>query len=168
MEPIRSIAALPFRRREALDLLDLRVRREAPNADYTGFGHALADEVVLEERDGGARVVREALLLAVHTAEDPEELPGDLELEFFVPEVGPDYSVTVLLSAFLHEWLPRVRGGESAIVLVVCNPLAARIARPEAAGATPFHHPLGDVEAWLAIDHGRQAIHLVADRWCVA
>jgi hypothetical protein len=165
MNPIRAIAELPFERRDARDLLNLRQHRDLPDADYTGFGHARVEAIRLESKDGEALEVRGALVLAVHSMEEPEELSGDIELEFFVPEVGEGYSVTVLLSAFLSVWLPLLRGDEQAIVLVVCNPNQTILPVPAAAGQTPFYYPLGDVESWLEVVDGRTSLHLVAGAW---
>jgi len=168
MEPIRTIAQLPFRRRDVLDLLQLREHRDAPDPDYTGYGYARADEIHLEGDSPEPRALHGALVLAVHSTEEPEELPGDIELEFFVPEVAADYSVTVLLSAFLRAWLPRVSGDERAIALVVCNPRETRLARPAAAGSTPLYYPLGDVASWLDGEDGRRRVRLVAGAWRLA
>lgn len=159
MKPICTIAELPFRRRDVLELLNVDVHRDAPDAGYTGFGHARIDEILLLGGDGRPPVVvREALLLAVHSMEDPEKLEADLELEFVVPEVAEDYSVTVRVSDFLRVWLPLVRSDERAIVLAVCNPNQTLLGRPSGAGSTPFYYPLGDVESWL----DRQSVQLVA------
>jgi hypothetical protein len=104
-------------------------------------------------------------VVAVHSTEHPENLADDVELEFVIPEVAADYSVTVLLSAFLRTWLPLVSGGERAIVIVVCNPHQATIAQPAAVGGTPVYYPLGDVESWVDDDDGHQTIRLVAQAW---
>ena len=163
--PIRAIADLPFVRRDVLDLLNLRHHRAAPDPDYTGFGHARVDALQLEGDVGEPLEVRKALVLAVHSMEEPEELPGDIDLEFFLPEVSEDHSVTVLLSAFLRVWLPLIRGDERAIVLVVCNPNQTLLPAPAAAGRTPFYYPLGDVESWLHVADGHEEIRLAARSW---
>lgn len=165
MTPIRAIADLPFVRRDVLDLLNLRGQRAAPDPDYTGFGHARVDRLELESEEDEPVELRGALVIAVHSMEEPEELPGDIDLEFILPELGPDHSVTVLLSAFLRVWLPLVRGDERAIVLVVCNPNQTLLPAPAAAGRTPFYYPLGDVESWLDDQDGHQEVRLVARSW---
>jgi hypothetical protein len=165
MTPIRAIADLPFVRRDVLDLLNLRDHRAAPDPDYTGFGHARVDALQLEGDLGDPVELREALVIAVHSMEEPEELPGDIDLEFVLPEVSADHSVTVLLSAFLRVWLPLVRGDERAIVLVVCNPNQTLLRAPAAAGQTPFYYPLGDVESWLHVTDDRQEVRLAARSW---
>jgi hypothetical protein len=174
MEPIRSIAALPFRERGALELLNLDVHREAPDPDYAGYGFARVEGVGLEQRDGAPmRLVREPLLIAVHSADEPEALSDDIELAFVVPEVAPGYEVSVLLSDFLRIWLPlllapppgQTPAAVRPIVLVVCNPHHARIARPLAAGGAAVHYPAGDVESWLELDAGPAGLRLVADAW---
>lgn len=165
MKPIRAIADLPFLRRDVLDLLNLRHHRDAPDPDFAGFGHARVDAIQLEGERDDPLVLRTALVIAVHTTEEPEALPGDLELEFFIPEVDKDYSVTVLLSAFLRVWLPLVRKEEQAIVLVVCNPNQTLLPTPAAAGQTPLYYPLGDVESWLDGASGQTYLRLVAGSW---
>jgi hypothetical protein len=165
MTPVRAIADLPFVRRDVLDLLNLRHHRAAPDPDYTGFGHARVDALQLEGGEGEPVELRDALVIAVHSMEDPEELPDDIDLEFVLPEVSADHSVIVLLSAFLGVWLPLVRGDERAIVLVVCNPNQTLLRAPPAAGRTPFYYPLGDVESWLQVADDRKDVHLVARSW---
>jgi hypothetical protein len=165
MTPIRAIADLPFVRRDVLDLLNLRDHRAAPDPDYTGFGHARVDALQLEGEVGEPLEVRKALVIAVHSMEEPEELPGDIDLEFILPELGADHSVTVLLSAFLRVWLPLIHGDARAIVLVVCNPNQTLLPAPAAAGRTPFYYPLGDVESWLHVEDGHQEVRLAARSW---
>jgi hypothetical protein len=149
------IAELPFAERPVLELLHLEDEsRTAPDPDYAGFGHARIDRVELI--GAGGRVVDDALMIAVHSADDGEALPDDVELEF----VLGDRSVTVLLSAFLDRWLPRL-GAASAIVLVMCNPHRATI-RTNA--RVPVYYALGDVESWL--DGGD--VRLVAEAWRTA
>lgn len=170
MEPIRAIGELPFRRREALDLLNLLADRDAPEVDYTGFGYARVDGVTLEERAGGRRRVRGAWVLAVHCAESELDAAGardDVELEFFVEEVAAGYSVTAPLSAFLTTWVPRLlgAGGAGVVVLALCNPRRVVVRRPPVLGATPLVYAFGEVDSWLDPDG---SVRLVADRWRVA
>ena len=165
MTPIGAISDLPFVRRDVLDLLNLRHHRAAPDPDYTGFGHARVDALQLEGDDGQPVELHEALVIAVHSMEEPEEMSGDIDLEFILPETSGEHSVTVLLSAFLRVWLPLVRGDERAIVLVVCNPNQTLLRAPPSAGRTPFYYPLGDVESWLQAADDHQEVRLVARSW---
>ncbi|WP_437736175.1 hypothetical protein [Sorangium sp. So ce1335] len=170
MQPLRSISELPFRGRPALELLNLEQHRDAPDLESTQFGWCQVAEIWLDGRaDGEPLRVTDALVLAVHAAEEPEALSDDVELEFFVEEVAKDYSVTVLLSTFLERWLPVVSGGERAIVLAMCNPHAARVRQPKAAGRTPVYYADGDVDSWLDTDvDGRRHIRLEAEAWHIA
>lgn len=170
MEPIQSILDIPFHERDLGDLLNLDEHRDAPQFDYYHYGHARTDVIHLEERDGREPlpVVRDALVLALHSADDPEPLDRDVELEFFVDEVADDYSVTVLLSDFLDKWLPRICADERAVVLVLCNPHGAEIARPAILRGTPLYYAVGDVESWLDMADGRPFIRLIADAWRTA
>ncbi|KYF75580.1 hypothetical protein BE11_44420 [Sorangium cellulosum] len=170
MQPLRSISELPFHGRPALELLNLEQHREAPDLESTQFGWCRVDELWLDGRaDRAPTRVTDALVVAVHAADEAEVLPDDVELEFFVEEVAKDYSVTVLLSAFLDRWLPAASGGERAIVLAMCNPHAARVRQPKAAGRTPVYYADGDVDSWLDTDgDGRQHIRLEAEAWHIA
>lgn len=170
MQPLRSISELPFRDRPALELLNLEQHRDAPDLESTQFGWCRVAALWLDGRaDRALRLVTDALVVAVHSADEPEVLSDDVELEFFVEEVAKDYSVTVLLSTFLDRWLPAALGGERAIVLVMCNPHAARIRQPKAAGRTPVYYADGDVDTWLDTDgDGRQHIRVEAEAWHIA
>lgn len=160
---IRSIAQLPFRRRAPLEMLRLDGDRDAPDGDYTGFGHSRVEALTLAGRDRSV-VVRDALVLALHCADPGEALPDDIELEFVLDEVAPDLSVSALLSTFLGVWLPTLRGDERAVVLALCNPHRAAVARPEGIDpATPLFYATGDVESWY--DHG---VRLTAESWRIA
>ena len=178
MEPIQSIADLPFRERDAFELL----RVLEPSAyeadeieadgldyddDYYQFGYARVERVTLVENGATEPLpdVRHALLLALHSADDPEELFDDVELEFFVEEVHDDYSVTVLLSDFLHRWLPRISGSERAIVLVLCNPHHAVLAAPVVANGVPVYYAMGDVISRRGSDGPHPFLQLYADDW---
>jgi hypothetical protein len=170
MQPLRSISELPFKAWPPLALLNLEQHRDAPDLESTQFGFCRVGVIRLHGRAQGApREVRDALVVAVHAADEAERLADDVELEFFVEEVAKDYSVTVLLSAFLERWLPVAFTGEQAIVLAMCNPHAARVRRPKAAGRAPVYYADGDVDSWLDTDGGgRQHIRLEAERWHLA
>ena len=155
----RSIAELPFRERPIDELLALDRDADDPDPGFSGYGWARADEVWLEAAHGPRRRVTDALLIAVHSADDGPALADDIELEF---ELEPGQSVTALASTFLDVWLPRLPADAAAIVVVACNPHRAALRRPPAAGARPLHHATGDVVAWL--DPPRR-IRLSADAW---
>ena len=98
---MRTISELPFRERRAIELLHLEEPGEV-DLSYTGFGWAHMDAIWL--LDARERAVGDALVLALHSADDGEALADDIELEF---ELAPNDSVLVLASAFLATWLPR-------------------------------------------------------------
>jgi len=163
LRSIRTLGEIPFPELPALDLLNLRHDRAAPDPDYAGFGHCRLAEVWLDGPDGGApRPVRNVRILALHSADLGSARPDDVELEFVLDEIDPGYSVTALLSAFLDARLPAVLTDEQAVVLALCNPHRATLARPRAVAARSFHYALGDVESWL--DPGGQ-IRLHAAAW---
>ena len=157
-----TIAELPFVERPVIELLALDVDRDAPDRDYAGYGYAKLDRVMLVDAKGRQRVLEDALLIAVHSADDGEVQADDVELELDLPE-GERKSVTVLASRFLEIWLPKLPAA-SAIVLVMCNPHRARLAKPP--WPVPIHYALGDVESWRDLDDPRTGIRLVAATWC--
>jgi hypothetical protein len=138
-----KIAELPLRERPVNELLDLDIERPEINRDYAGYGWAKVDEIWLEQPGGDAKPVRDALVIALHSADDAEAIADDIELYFELPDRDP---VTVLASQFFAEWLPRLPAA-SAIVLALCNPHRAALQRP--ATAPPIYYALGDVEAWI-------------------
>jgi hypothetical protein len=158
-----TIAELPFVERPVRELLHLDVDRDRPSREFSGFGWARVDAVWLEAGDRPARRVDDALVIALHTADDGEVLADDLELEL----VLPDRAVTVLASAFLDRWLPQLPHG-SAIVLAICNPHRAALQRP-AAATVPVHYALGDVASWREPVAGERSdrILLTAEEWCI-
>jgi len=167
VSPIQRIADLPFRERDPLALLHIEDEERAAPEDFAGFGYARIPAIHLD--DGGPRpprLVRDALVLGLHSADDGPALADDVELEFWLDDGA---SVAALLSVFLADWLPRLRAGEAAIVLALCNPHRAALPRPAAAGATPLYYPTGDVESWLDIaDDGARRLRLAADAWHLA
>ncbi len=152
-----KIAELPFRERPVLELLNLLGERSAPDHDYAGYGWARVSRVWCAAAGSGSYVA-DALVLALHTADDAEPIAEDVELEFELPGHPP---VSVLLSAFLARWLPLLPQA-SAIVLALCNPHRAVLPFPPAA-KVPVHYAFGDVTSWL--DDGGERIELVADSW---
>jgi hypothetical protein len=167
-----KIADLPFHERSVVDLLNLAQYRELPDHDYAGYGWALAPRLVLVEeakhaKRGGpdtepialvdeGRVVKDSLLVAVHTADDAPAIANDLQLEFDVTG-GP---VAVMASKFLATWLPKLPKANT-IVLCVCNPHHATLAKIDA-GRTLWL-PMGDVHSWRDQDNGD--ILLTAETW---
>lgn len=152
-----KIAELPFHERPVLELLNLQGDRSAPDHDYAGYGWARVGQIWCIGATA-SYAVDDALVLALHTADDAEAIPGDIELEFELPAHAP---VSVLASAFLERWLPSLPSA-SAVVLALCNPHRAALSRPTAA-TVPVWYALGDVASWLDRDADR--IELVAESW---
>ncbi|CAN5914323.1 hypothetical protein BH11MYX3_BH11MYX3_48330 [soil metagenome] len=155
-----KIIDLPFIERPVHELLHLEVDRDVPSHDYAGFGWARVDRLWLAVGEEPGRLVRDALVLALHSADDGEVLADDVELEFELPDRA-DRPVSVLASTFLSRWLPMLPDA-SAIVLALCNPHRADLQRP-AEARSPIHYGLGDVESWRE-DPDR--ILLTAESWC--
>jgi hypothetical protein len=156
-----TIADLPFYEQPLRTLLHLEVDRDAPSRTFAGFGWARAERIWLEDAAGAARRIHDALVLALHTADDAEPIGDDLELELELPD-GP---VTVLASTFLARWLPKLPPA-ATIVLAICNPHRATLARPLAANV-PVIYAHGEVASWRERD-GAHRLILTAERWCEA
>lgn len=153
---VPTIAELPFVERPVIELLALD--RDEPLPDYAGYGWAKVDRLWLAGERGAPKQVDNALVIAVHAADEGAPQAEDIELEL---EIDRDLAVRVALSRFLAVWLPRLPQDVAAIVLVTCNPHRARLPLPPAARA-PIYGALGDVYAWL--DPGDR-IRLAADSW---
>lgn len=134
------ILELPFAERPVLELLHFDETRTSVDRDYGGYGWSRVPRIWLD-----GHPVDDALVLALHSADDGEPLPDDIELEFELPGAP---SVSVLASQFLNTWLPHLPPA-SAIVLAMCNPHHATLRRP-AAATVPVYYATGDVESWLA------------------
>lgn len=135
------------------ELLNLDQQRAAPDPDYAGYGWARVDELWLDGKH-----VRDALVLALHSADDGEVIADDIELEFELPDAPP---VSVLASTFLDKWLPDLPTA-SAIVLALCNKHEATLAKPSAAIA-PVYYAIGDVESWLDHEPDGDRIRLASE-----
>lgn len=139
-----------------LELLHLDEDRDQPAKDYAGYGWAQVDELWLAVGDDDGERITDALVLALHSADDGEAIADDIELEFELPE----RPVSVLASAFLAERLPKLPPAR-AIVLALCNPHAAILRRPPGA-VVPIHYGCGDVQSW----RDGERVLLTAEAWC--
>lgn len=149
----RSILDLPFAEGDPRDVLGIG-DDDTLDLDYAGSGWTRVDRLWLEDARG-VRVVEDALVLALHSADDGPARPDDVLLELALP----DGAVTVWLSAFLARWLPRLPPAP-ALVLALCNPHRAVLAAPPG-----VHHALGPVDSWLDLDPRGDRLRLTADTW---
>lgn len=145
-----TLAELPFVERPAIELLDLE--RDEPDPDYAGFGWTRVGRLWLasEEKERAPREIINALVIGAHARDDAPGYDDDIELSF---ELSPEHAVVTMLSDFLDTWLPKLPQDVPAIVLAICNPHGARLARPATAPwKVPVYHGIGDVTAWLDLD----------------
>ena len=145
-----KIAELPFHERPAIELLDLD--RDEPDPDYAGFGWTRVGRLWLasEDKERAPREIVNALVIGVHARDDAEAHADDIELAF---ELSPDRAIVVMASDFLATWLPKLPQDVPGIVLAICNPHGARLARPATTPwRVPLYHGMGDVTAWLDLD----------------
>jgi hypothetical protein len=152
----RALADLPFARRPPLELLGLTHDRDEIDTGYAGFGWTLVDRLWLDD-GAGLTAVDDALVLALHAADDGAALGDDVELEF---ELG-DARAIAPLSAFLARWLPRLPTA-ATVVLALCNPHHARLPAPPAAGGRPLWYGRGPVDSWLDHHADHDRLRLVA------
>jgi hypothetical protein len=152
---IESVLDLPFIERPILELLHFDEARAEVDRQYAGFGWARVDRIWLGNKQGGELVaVDDALVLALHSADDGSPLPDDIELEFELPGT----SAIVNLGMFLGRWVPTLPDA-AAIVLAVCNPHHARLRVPT---PSPLWYPTGDAESWID-DANAGRIEILAD-----
>lgn len=166
---------LPFERREPLALLGIDRGRSEPDLSgaFTGFGYTAVDEIVLGGATGEPTVVRDALVLALHSPylDDPDADPIEFELEFSLPDpddpTGPPVAVFVSLARFLEVRAAPLVGDAPAIVLTACNPRNLHVAPPRWLDPSRrLHYATGNVVSWLDIEaDGRERLRLQAQRW---
>lgn len=159
---ISAIAELPFHRRPPLELLGLTEDRATVDHDYTGFGWAVVEHVALASAaTGQVDDLTDALVVAVHAADDGPAMAADVELEFVIGDRG----LLVPLTTFLATWLPRLPT-TSVVVLATCNPHGATL---PSVGGRSYHYGLGPVDSWLDLDADGELtgarVRLVADTW---
>lgn len=117
-----------------------------------------------------------ARVFALHSADDGEPYPDDIDLEFWVDD---DTAIVVSLARFLERRGGALIGGARALVLALCNPYRARLSRPVGIDV-PIFYAEGDVVAYFEIDpaleldavlgaeeirRGQIRVRLVAERW---
>ncbi len=156
-----TIAELPVHERPVLELLRFDPQRTTVDVEYAGYGWAKLDRLWLSTGrpdEDPLRAIDDVLVLALHSSDDAEALPDDIELEFELPDRPP---VSVLASVFLARWLPKLPRA-SQIALALCNPHRATLRAP---ASVPLHYALGDVESWLQEDPEPRII-LAAETWC--
>jgi len=171
--PVTALADLPFVEREPWALLGLDPERTAPDRDHDEFGFCRLAEIRLEDPAGRIITVEHPLVLALHTREHPEPLPGDLELEFVLHDADGEYSAVARLSEFLLRRVPPLLVPRpAAVVLALCNPHRTALPHPAAFGDIPLYYGHGDVTAWMRRRRGAQDwtpgavdILLSAERW---
>jgi hypothetical protein len=152
---VDSVLDLPFVERPVLELLHFEDGRAEVDRQYAGFGWARVDRIWLGSRQGGPLItVDDALVLALHSADDGAPLPDDVELEFELPA----QSAIVSLRLFLDRWLPTLPRA-SSIVLAMCNPHHATLRIP---APQPLWYPTGDAESWID-DANDGRIEILAD-----
>lgn len=150
-----TLAELPFHARPAHQVLALD--RDA-DPDYDGYGWTRVDRLWLSSEHGWRCRLDDALILAIHAADDGAALTDDVELDFAVGQ----QLLRTRATAFLAAWLPRLPPVPT-VVLAMCNPHRAVLPRVAgAAGGAMIHYAAGDVFAWL--DPGDR-IRLAAEAW---
>jgi len=166
MQAPRSLAEIPFEREDVLELLGLRpgpdgAWRREPDLDYARFGWAEAVTLVLEDAEGRQRVVGPALVLALHSSDEPSPDDAVIELEFELSLTGEPEPLVIRapLDRFLEVWLPRLPWAAPHVVLALCNPLRHDPACPAALGSRRLHYAHGDVLSWLDLEPPRIRLH---------
>ncbi|MCA9714794.1 MAG: hypothetical protein H6713_03185 [Myxococcales bacterium] len=176
---IRSVRDLPFPELDRFTLLHLSPDRVDADLDNYGFGYGRLDAIALVEHAGDqrTRVVRDALVLALHAWDNAEPDAHDIELSFWLDddeyyeEEDPDDDNLVVLAPlrlFLRKRLPELvadfnaraaRAGAPPIadvVLALCNPFRAVIERPPGLVTPPIYYPIGNATSRMESDRARE------------
>jgi hypothetical protein len=166
-----ALEDLAFVEREPWDLLGLHPGRALTDAEHAEFGWCRLAALRLEDASGAVVRVERPLVLALHSRDDAPPRADDIELEFVLRDADGEYSATAPLSEFLRRRAPPLLAGAEAVVLALCNPGGARVARPVCLGERPLHYGIGDVTAYMrrrAAGPWRPdnvSIFLTAERW---
>jgi hypothetical protein len=160
----RAIAEIPLPRMEARVLLGLESARVQPDLAFDRHGWTRVPRLVLQGRRARTEL-RDPLVLALHSADEPSPDPGELDLEL---RVRPDLSVVAPLSAFLSAHVPALplRDGDE-LVLALCNPAGVVPRWPAGGRRVTVHYAIGDVLSWLDHDGSDEppVVRLSADAW---
>lgn len=173
MPPVTTLAALPFLERDPWELLGLDPDRSEPDADHDTCGFARLPGVTLEDAGGRQIFLKgDVLVLGLHSRDDAEPLADDIELELVLRDGEETYAAVTRLSEFLRQRLAGLVEDASAVVLALCNPQEATVARPPGLGERPLYYADGDVTAWMQRRPGADGwtpgeveIILAAERW---
>jgi hypothetical protein len=167
-----TIEELPFRQREPLELFGIDRSRTEPDltGDFAEYGWVTLPEVALASASAPPTVLRDTLVLALHSPEldNPAARTDELEVELEVrlPD-GELVNVLAPLVRFLDARAASVIGDAHDVLLAFCNPLRLP-PRPPAwlVGSRRLHFAEGNVVSWLdRLPDGRERIRLTADRW---
>lgn len=166
---------LPFRRREPHDLFGIVPGRIEPDlsGNYTEHGWVRLDEIALADHTGSTTLLRDVLVVALHSPDLDNPLASDdepeVELELRVG-TGPNaelVAVIVPLLRFLDARATDVIGDARDVLLAWCNPRRLRPSAPAWLDATRrLHFACGDVVSWLdPLEDGRTRFRLAAESW---
>ncbi len=153
---------LPFAAGSATAVLGLDHGGASVDLQFVGYGWCGPVTVWL---DDGARcvAVEQAVVVALHAADDAPPIADDVLLEFVVDDGPTPTSVSALLSAFLAAWLP-VLPPAGPIVLALCNPhhawLVPRLI--QLAPSRTWFVADGNVDSWADAAPSRLRLHAAA------
>lgn len=150
--PLTSLEALPFEQQELLWLLGVDQQRDAPDEDFDRFGWARAECLWLAAPSRPARPVRNALLVALHNADEPPEDGRAFELEFDAEIDGEELSYVMDLRRVLEAHVTPLLeppGMPFDVVLALCNPHGLVVEPPTTSRPVQWHWARGDVQSWL-------------------
>lgn len=140
---VATIADLPFSMAPPDDLLGIDWGRPGfVDEDHQGFGWGIVPRLSLISTRSERIELRDALVLALHSAERGHSGSGPFDLEFVVD----GETLHVPLDRFLEVWLPRLPPSPE-LVLAVCNPTAFPLRRPPLPERTRVWAPVGNVDS---------------------
>lgn len=169
------IEDLPFRCREPHELFGIVPGRIEPDlsGNYVEHGWVRLDEVALADGAGSTTILRDVVVVALHSPDLDNPLASanepeiELELRLGAEPATEIVAVIVPLSRFLAAHATGVIGDARDVLLAWCNPRRLRPAAPTWLDATRrLHFACGDVVSWLdPVEGGRGRFRFVAESW---
>lgn len=158
IKPIQSIKDIPFPKMDILDLLNLnqmgeKIKKE-PDREYVKYGYSTAPVIHLVPTcDYRARVIKNGLVIMLHSVEETDPDAKDIELEFALTDLKlADQDFYVDLSVFLEKRFAEIQETYEAIILAVCNFNEIELPPIPVLEGIPTYYGIGEVVSYIEVE----------------
>jgi hypothetical protein len=176
---IKSLRDIPFPYRDLEDLLVLsrvgeHVRK--PLKDDVRYGFGFTEQIrLISTKTGYSEEVKQVLLIALHSSEDPNPYENDIDVEFALTDLGwasQDYFAP--LTRFLELRFEEIQMTFEAVIMVVCNFEQRTLSFPPCMKSYPVYYAKGEVTSFINVDHDeygqitwvdKDSLRLEAKQW---